>query len=207
MDPTAPKNPLDPLAPGQDPNAPPELNPIQPGQFVVAGGEPPLPQEPATTAPPPSLPPEPLPPIPEPPVVPPPLGGLPPLENPEPPAPGLSLAQETNTPLIPPLEQPDPTPYVSPPATAPAIQAARPSLIQRFRIFLIIGAAIVIVGIISALAWFFIFSKPVGNQVAVSEEEIPIQEPSPPAKRTEGGFADLPSSTQSAPLQSTPSAR
>jgi len=224
MDPTAPKD--NSLA--NDPQ-----NPIQPGQFVVAGEDnslSPKPKAPAPISKPQFKTPPPSPPIPNPtnipqgpppsittpPVVPPPSPKIEamPKMTPVPPVPPASPPPPSPAPQTPSVSaepaasQPDPTPFVPP--SVPDQQAMGtptqgPSGIGRLRIIAIVLAVLVLVALIAGVFWFFVLGK--RGQEPVKTQSAPeeqVEEPSSPPKRTNGGFGDLPQATSEATPAATP---
>lgn len=241
MDPTArnddPQSPDDPSSSSGD-NSP---NPIQPGQFVVAGEEasqnttsthdPQVLNNPDLTA---SNQP--------PPVQTSPIGSSPqlakdtrqnfagsaPLQSPS--AAGTNvenIPQQANPPPSPPtnasklqatsaqnpppeteVNQPDPTPFIQPQQAQGAAQMggpSEPSKIEKLKIILIIAAALVLIATIAALVWFFILNKKGNESVKTELTQEQVEEPSPPAKRTTGGFGELPPATPEATQAASPS--
>lgn len=206
MDPTAPKDsslPSDPASP-QDAGSTP--NPIQPGQFVVAGETEPQapalgtssPQNKITEPPPVSSPGNIEPPQPAPPTnsggqayKPPNLASTQPgpLSGPPPPGPpGL--------PPIPP-SQPDPTPFMPQPASPPPTQES--SKMGKIKLLLFIAAGVALVGLIGAVVWLFVLggNKP-KEPIKTESTQEQLQEQPPVPKRTEGGFGELPQATAEA---------
>ena len=186
MDPTAPKDnePQNQNQPDvKDTQVP---NPIQPGQYVEAGGDPApsqaLPNQPQDqtfekTPPAPKLASSTIP------------GELP--QTPIPPLPPNPPSSD----LPPPPPQPDPTPYVSPQAANQPPQQASASG-GKLKLLIIILAIIVLIGIVAALAWFFVLGK--GNMEPVKTENtqsLPTEEIASPPPRETGGFGDLPTAT------------
>lgn len=198
----------------QDPNSKdptsqnPPPNPIEPGQFVVAGQEdgvfkqPPSPS-PQQTEPAPTTLPTPQEPSP--------AQGFslpphPPQKQPasitEPPVSPL-LSQTT----VPPQAtsaaepQPDPTPFVQPPSgsTTDPVTTPEPSMIKKLRLIAVVAIFVVLILLAVAILWFFVLGKR-SQEPNKTENEIAaqIEEPSPPPKRTSGGFAELPPATESA---------
>lgn len=236
MDPSAPKN-QNPQNPNtQTGGSLPPKNPIQPGQFVVAGEEDGVFKEPPAPSPPlANLPPSPLPKIPEKPSSsPPPLSQgatLPPLpQEPSaaagpnlssfkppqpPPADKLTSQQETPPPSSTQIasNQPDPTPFVaekpqsSPDQNIPQSTQEPPSLIKKLRIIAIVIVFLVLIAVILSIVWFFVLGKKSKEPVKIEDtDQIQVEEPSPLPKRTTGGFADLPVATSQAE-ESTPQAQ
>lgn len=185
MDPTAPNN-----NDTKDPNIPP-TSPIQPGQFVVSGGDNDIFKEPPA-----------------------PLAQTPPVLTqaaPPPPAPELQVQQPQSqpSPAEPPQplsqegapqqfeNQPSPTPYVAPNAQAtPPPQS--PSQIGKLRIVAIALGFLLIVGAIGAAVWFFVLNKPNKTAATTKSQEAPLEAPPSPKARTSGGFAELPEATEQA---------
>lgn len=182
MDPTAPDNK------GQNPQSP--QNPIQPGQFVVAG------EDGGATTPTAAPPQEPTP---QPKVS---LAGQrQPDANPQV-VPNAAASGATN--------QPDPTPFnpSAPGQTAqganvpPAAESAKKS--GGMKIVLVFLAILALVGIIAAVIYFFVLPMVKKQESTTDTADTMVEEPSPPAQRTEGGFGQLPESTGSA--QDSPTA-
>ena len=90
------------------------------------------------------------------------------------------------------------------PPVAPGVPGgfSQPSRIELIRKIAIVVAVLVLLALIVAVIWFFVLGKkgkePVKTQAG--EEQL-IEEPSPVAKPTGGGFAELPEATS----ESTPS--
>src|SRR3989304_6027691 len=217
---------MNPTPPKDNQNPPQAASPIQPGQFVVAGDEdgvfkePPAPvpkaptpsatslspeqKQPATSAPPPSPPPPPQP------QSPPPDAQLSATTQPSP------LPTSTSNQLKPEeaSSQPDPTPYVAPQPGSPSYPSdttgglGEPSsLIKKFRMIAIFVVALVLVGTLVAVAWFFVLGKKSNEPIKTENvEQAQVEEPSPLSKRTTGGFAELPAATSEAE-ESTPQAQ
>lgn len=218
---SAPKtSPLDPSLVPRDPE-----NPIQPGQFVTATSEdgifkqPPPPFAPTSTdlasqSQPMQAQPSPglnlassLGPSPNPP-------------QPHPASPPVSEGPTGIPPSVPPAQfppqQPNPAPFVPP--TSPPIPES-PSTIKKLRTIIIIVALLLFVGLAGAIIWFVVLGKslpfsPFRQPAEIQEPENTQTEviPTPPPKRTIGGFADLPPATgeanpatASATPQATPS--
>lgn len=178
MDPTAPnKN-----QPDSGNTNPP--SPIQPGQFVVAGDDPPQQSGQAQPAP-----------------------QAVPAQTP--PQPTTSLAgerRESATPQVPPSAQvagaptqPDPTPF-----TAPAVgqQGAQETTKSgggsKVKGVVIVLAILVLLAIIGAVVYFFVLPNLKGTTSKTqSSTEVQIEEPSPPPPNTGSGFGDIPESTTS----------
>lgn len=225
MDPTAPNNNSLP----QDPNAPlGPKSPIQPGQFVVAGedeevaknvssqspspeSQNPQPQpfsSPQSPQQVPSTLQEPAQAVPGPSVLSP-LAGDTPTSNEN-----SDLPSNFASPFSGPRNlQPDPTPFVSPQMqpqqtkeTGPMLPPSPSSPIKK--IVLIFGV-LILIGLITAVAWFFIINKN-GKETAQNKDtqKSQIEEPSPLPKRTSGGFSELPPATSeaspSASLEASP---
>lgn len=178
MDSTAPNNPNNPAQ-----GAPPQ-NPIQPGQFVVAGDN--------SAAPPPQT-----------------------------PVAGMSLAQENvpdpapgpmpGAPPVPasvPGAQPDPTPFSPPGQPFPgqaAPQAPSSGGGSQMKMILIIVAVLVLVGIIAAVVVMFVLPNLNSSETPVTTTEV--EEPLVPVQRTDGGFGQIPATTESAaPTEDIPPA-
>lgn len=196
---------MDPTAQANNPNPQGDAakSPIEPGQFVVAGGEPASPpgqpiNQPAQQP-----------------------------QSPPQPRPGFSLAQDKNLaqsfptpppqppqpqspppqPQIPPQPpqpetpmQPDPTPFNGPnqPASAPAQQQPPGSKMKKIKLLVIIVAILILIGIVAALAWFFILNKPQTAQTVKTENTQELIEPTPtPQAPSTGGFGNLPQATDS----------
>ncbi len=97
---------------------------------------------------------------------------------------------------LPTNEQPDPTPFVAPGhanALETHLQPPEQSKSSKGKVLFFSLGAIALIGIISGLAYFFVFNKnlPLGAKI---EDTIKSQlEDLPPLpKRVKGGFADLP---------------
>lgn len=176
MDPTAPNN----NQPNSGNTTPP--NPIQPGQFVVAGEDQQPTQNSAPAAPQAT-------------------------QDPAPPQPAVSLAgerQESAAPLPMPTApaangatQPDPTPF-----TAPGIgQQSTPEKPKGggSKMIIIIFAVVMFLAIIGAVVYFFVLpglkSNAAKNQTST---DVQVEEPSSPPPNTGTGFGDIPDSTESA---------
>ena len=212
MDPSAPDNN------NQNPDAPQQPSPIQPGQYVVASADNLNAPQPQTAVPMPSGP------VVENPQVP---------QNPQmtqsynqnpAPAKGFTAAAYQNPAFqtqvppqgILPQTQPDPTPF-TPPGTPVNQVPASPNEGSKFGKIKILGIALGVISllvIIGALVWFFVLNKETTQQLTTANEEV-IEEPSP-ANQPPGGFSQLPESTQesspqppteSAPAQTTPPAQ
>lgn len=189
----------DPTAPGnnnpQDPNNPnPQTSPIQPGQFVTAQEEengifkqPPSPQPPVNeTVSPPTPPPQPIN-----------LAGS--IEQPAPPP--TPTEQPQTEPQF--ANQPSPTPYVPPQASGQPPQTP-PTTIGKLRIVLIILGFLLLIGLIAAVAWLFVFNKSTAKESAKTEpESTQVEVPSPPPARKSGGFSQLPQATEEAEESTT----
>jgi hypothetical protein len=104
-------------------------------------------------------------------------------------------------------KQPDPTLYAPPPPTPGSQQVASGggSMIKKLRLVAIIAGALVLLGAIGALVWFFVLGRssqqPTQSESQVQQTQAVVEEPTPMPKRTEGGFGTLPG------LQSTNSAQ
>lgn len=190
MDLTAPNN----NQPNSGSATPP--NPIQPGQFVVAGDDSQAQQAPTSA---------PAPIAPQPP------------QTPTPPA--VSLAgqrQESAIPLVPPSAsqagasaQPDPTPFTAPNVgQQSAPENAKASGGSKSKGILLVVAFIALLAIIGAVVYFFVLPKLKGNSAKTqTSTDVQIEEPSPPPPKTGSGFGDIPQSTESAqPAPAVPGA-
>lgn len=188
MDPSAPDNN------NQNPDAPQQPSPIQPGQYVVASADnlnAPAPQN-----------------------MPPPTGQTvlnpqvaqnPQIStgyNPNPaPADGFTTgayqnpAFQTQGPPVPGPTQPDPTPF-TPPTTPVAPAPSSGSEGSKFGKIKIIGIALGVISlltIIGALVWFFVLNKNTTQPSTTIDEQI-LEEPLP-ANQPPAGFGQLPEST------------
>lgn len=227
MDPTArnddpqSKDKTESSSPGEN-----EINPIQPGQFVVAQEEP---QNTPVSQPAPASGPSPSPQVAEfphpvnpsatsplqaknePQNVSPPLVSdsqlqVPPSVSVSPAASGQKV--QSSQPAETELNQPDPTPFVSPQQSQDPSQMGGPnkaSKMEKARIVLLVGAALVLILIIAALVWFFILNKKdqEPNRTEISQEQV--EEPPQLPKRTTGGFSELPPATPEATESASPS--
>lgn len=172
MDPTAPNNPT-----SSTPNQAP-ASPIQPGQFVVAGDSQTAAQPQAAA----------------------PISGMSlaqekPADAPIPPA--HPEGQPQNPISAPGMPQPDPTPFATPQQPTANQQATgekSPGGGSGKKLILILVAVLVLVGIIAAVVVMFILPKT--NQTSTTSE-IEIEQTAPPPQRTDGGFGQIPQSTES----------
>ena len=199
-----------PQPPGEKPPAP---NPIEPGQFVVAGEDhtsPPKPapisqNSPSAPALDPGLghidPPPPQPAANQMPARPQPglnLAGAPPPQNFPPPNPA---------PQEPAFEQPNPAPYTPPPPTTSSAPPEGSSKIKSLRMFAIIAGVLVLLAVIGALVYIFVFAKKPEAATTTSTNQA-IEEPSPTPARAGPGFGDLKETpnqaTRSATLSASP---
>ncbi|OGD87983.1 hypothetical protein A3D81_00010 [Candidatus Curtissbacteria bacterium RIFCSPHIGHO2_02_FULL_40_17] len=121
------------------------------------------------------------------------------------------LAESTKVQTPPPPEnapsQPDPTPFVSPQQSQDPAQmggADQTSKIEKFKLVLLVGAALVLILIIAALVWFFILNKK-EKEPAKTQLQEQVEEPQLPPKRTTGGFGELPPATPEATESASPS--
>ena len=106
-------------------------------------------------------------------------------------------------PPSPPATQPDPTPFVAPKSPPPAIQGS--SRMERIKKIAIIFAILILLGLLAGLVWFFVLGGKTKEPVKTeSSTGAPVAEPSPPPKRTDGGFADLPPATNEASPGASP---
>ncbi len=195
---------MDPTAQANNPNPQGDAakSPIEPGQFVVAGSDPATPSQPQVA---PSA------------VQQTPSGQAPQAMPPQEPRPGFSLAQDktlaqsfpTPPPQSPPppppqpqsdmAMQPDPTPFTGPnQQTTVPTQQPPGSKMKKIKLFVIIIAVLVLVGIVAAVAWFFILNKPqAASQSAKTENTQETIEPTPALQTPTGGFGNLPQATDS----------
>ena len=201
-----------------DGNAPP--NPIEPGQFVVAGENhstspqaspnlsqptgnlPPLDSQPSAPAAPTPMPAQPDP-VPAPTSPPLPSTGLNLAGESPPPGPTADFPAPGPLPQAPAPEQPNPALYVPPPATGGNIPQ-NPSKIKNLKKIAIIVAGLVLLSAIGALVYMFVLGKK--PQAAKTTTTDVIEEPSPSPQNTGPGFADLSESTPQATKSATPSA-
>ena len=121
------------------------------------------------------------------------------------------IAESTKVQTPPPPEnapsQPDPTPFVSPQQSQDPAQmggADQTSKIEKFKLVLLVGAALVLILIIAALVWFFILNKK-EKEPAKTQLQEQVEEPQLPPKRTTGGFGELPPATPEATESASPS--
>jgi len=210
MDPTAPKdndfnNDPQPSTPGGT-----VPNPIQPGQFVVAeentkqatqSNSPPNIEDPIQSAN-------------QTPVQTPPqyqqsqMGG-PRVENQ---APFNTASTQQDTPINPfPQQspsmnsaQPDPTPFNPIQPTMPPMQES--SKMNKIKLIVIIVAVLALVGIIAAVVWFFVLGpQKAGESTKTQNTQETVEDLSPPPKRPEGGFGEIPQATgEATPGAQTP---
>lgn len=179
--PTAPDN----NQPNSGSAAPP--NPIQPGQFVVAGDD--QPQQPGQTP------------------------AAPQAVPAQPPPPATSLAGERQesvtsqvTPIAPAANgstQPDPTPFTAPGAVQPGTQeTAKSGGGSKIKGVVIALAVIVLLAIIGAVVYFFVLPNLKGaTSKTQTSTDVVVEDPSPPPPNTGNGFGDIPESTTSVQLQ------
>lgn len=202
MDPTAPKdNSTQPSNPVTN-SPPPPNDPIQPGGFVVSGGDADKvfrePASPASPPPPPKLnlagpaspasqPSPPVPPAPPP--------------NPLPVSP---TPTQTPPPTTAALEQPNPTPYQPPPGETQTQSGSSPK-IDKLRLLTIGLGALFVIILAAALGWFLFVGRPSQEAANVQIEETEVEEPSLPPKNKTGGFAILPTPSEATP-EATPGA-
>lgn len=201
------------------------VNPIQPGQFVVAQEEPqntPASQPAPVSGPPPSTQaikfPPPVNPSATSPlqaknapqnVSPPHVSDsqlqVPPSVNVSPAASGQKV--QSSQPAETGVNQPDPTPFISPQQSQDPSQMGGPneaSKMEKARIVLLVGAALVLILIIAALVWFFILNKKDQEPNRIESQEQ-VEEPPQLPKRTTGGFSELPPATPEATESASPS--
>ncbi len=184
MDPTAPNNN------GQTPPPANPQNPVQPGQFVVAGDDASPTQQAAPPPPQPSVS----------------LAGERQL--------GVETQAVGNTPPVVSSTQPDPTPFSQPtPGMSPADNA--PQTAQSVadapkgggskKIFVVL-AVVVLLGIIAAVAYFFVMPQLQKKEEVTKVTDIIEEEPLPTPLNTDGGFGEIPESTAAAqdPFASPP---
>lgn len=205
-----------------DPSGNSHTSPIQPGQFVVAQEEPPSPAANIGSSPSGQNPKPPAGPqtqkeqqVMSPPSIPQPSSVA--TTSPETTAQTLATtsappAESTKVQTPPPPEnapsQPDPTPFVSPQQEQDTAQMGgpeQPSKIEKLKIILLIGAALVSVVIIAALVWFFVLNKKENESAKTQLPQEQVEEPQLPPKRTTGGFGELPPATPEATGSASPS--
>src|SRR3989344_6181834 len=112
-------------------------------------------------------------------------------------------------------QQPDPTPFTpspSPlggapapdanPAGVPQPQGTPPSQGEskagKMKSLIIVVAVFILVAILAAVAWYFILNKGQTVENNVTGDTSPLELPSSPSPRTEGGFGNLPEGTPEA---------
>ncbi len=202
---------MDPTAQTNNPNPQGDAakSPIEPGQFVVAGADPVPPQ------------PQPAPPAQQAPIGQPQQPASPPQPmSPPQPRPGFSLAQDKNlaqsfptpppqpqvpSPPPPPPPQPDMTMQPDPtPFTGPGQQGSVPtqqppaSKMKKIKLIVILIAVLILIGIVAAVAWFFILNKPQTTAQNVKTQNVQETiEPTPLPQTPTNGFGNLPQATDS----------
>ena len=223
MDPTARNNNQQEDQNKVNAKSPSPQNPIQPGQYVVAQEE--KSQDNQQFAPPPPPPTEPVS-VPQAPladlgqnsdlvapVTPqdvdlskvinqqlagssvPPQSALPP--PPFPPPPPSGAPPQGN------FSQPDPAPFNAAPVQN-QMQQPQDEPKSKIKLLIIIISALILIGLVFGLVWFFVLSKR-GEQAAKTENtEVQFEEPSPFPNRETGGFGDLPQATSEAPVTPPP---
>lgn len=173
MDPTAPNN----NQPSSGSTIPP--NPIQPGQFVVAGGDQEPPQDSSPVAPQETQAP--------------------------PPQPTVSLAgqrqessesQMPTSPAASGASQPDPAPFA---VEGVGQQSTSENKSGGSKKIIIVLAIVILLAIIGAVVYFFVLPQLKKNPANTkTSAETVVEEPSSPAPKTGSGFGDIPDSTISA---------
>jgi len=99
--------------------------------------------------------------------------------------------------------QPDPTPFNAAPVQS-QMQQPQDEPKSKIKFLIIIVSALILIGLVFGLVWFFVLSKR-GEEAAKTENtEVQFEEPSPVPNRETGGFGDLPQATGEAPLTPTP---
>lgn len=99
--------------------------------------------------------------------------------------------QRDFAPKPPAIEQPSPTPFVTQPTPASAV--AGPSSIQKLRILVIGIGALLLLGIVATVFWVLVLGKRPPKEPAKTQVELSaVEEPPFLPKRATSGFADLP---------------
>jgi len=95
--------------------------------------------------------------------------------------------------------QPDPTPFTGPTqqATVPTQQSPG-SKIKKMKLIAILIAVLILIGIVAAVAWFFILNKKqVNTQSAKTQNVQETTEPTPSPQNPTDRFGNLPQATES----------
>ena len=69
---------------------------------------------------------------------------------------------------------------------------------KKIKLFVIIIAVLVLIGIIAAVAWFFVLQKPQAPESAKTQDTQQVIEPTPTPQVPTGGFGQLPQATNGA---------
>lgn len=143
--------------------------------------------------------------------------GTSPIGTPEPIMPPSQQAVASQEASLPPIDQqPDPTPFMSPqqqspqgvpqfanptPAGTPQPQAASQdsgSNAGKMKSLIIVVAVFILVAILAAVAWYFVLNKGQSSQDNSATDNLPLDLPSSPSPKTNGGFGTLPTPTPEA---------
>lgn len=99
--------------------------------------------------------------------------------------------------------QPDPAPFNAAPVQN-QMQQPQDEPKSKIKLLIIIASALILIGLVFGLVWFFVLSKK-GEEAAKTENsEVQFEEPSPIPIRETGGFGDLPQATGEAPVTPPP---
>ena len=128
--------------------------------------------------------------------------------------PDADVPPEPVAPLPSTEQQPDPTPFTPPPpppsgaapTSGPSPVGTQPSGDQsggesnsgKMKSLIIVVAVFILVAILAAVAWYFILNRGQTVENNVTGDTSPLELPSSPSPRTEGGFGNLPEGTPEA---------
>lgn len=116
---------------------------------------------------------------------------------PPPPQPPFGVPPQGN------FGQPDPAPFNAAPVQN-QMQQPQDEPKSKIKLLIIIASALILIGLVFGLVWFFVLSKR-GEEAAKTENsEVQFVEPSPIPIRETGGFGDLPQATGEAPVTLPP---